>query len=216
MSWCSPIMFLPMKPTGLNLVTDTLTDQFTPFSPPKMYSTQSTPGLQTLQRSTCHLVSAYHQIPLAEQGQYLTTFLLPWGRFFYTRTPMGMAPDFAYCMTDHALREEEDTLKSVDDALCKDKGLGPQALTATVEEVLKAFRKHEIIASIKNLVMGHSVECGDAVVQGSQEGVTLIRNMYGINAIRNMRRPRTKKEGQVYLGTVCSLLKQFPDLNTST
>ena len=38
-------------------------------------------------------------------------------------------------------------MKSVDDALCEDKGLGPYALTATVEEVLKAFRKRGIIAS---------------------------------------------------------------------
>ena len=57
----------------------------------------------------------------------------------------------------------KNTMKSVDDSLCEDKGLGPYPLTATVEEVLKAFRKYGIIASSKKLVMGHSIEFGDAV-----------------------------------------------------
>ena len=60
------------------------------------------------------------------------------------------------------------------------------------------------------------VDFGDAVISGSKEGGTIVPNISRINAIRNMRRARTKKELQVNLGTVRSLLKWFPDLNTST
>ena len=79
---------------------------------------------------------------------------------------MGLAPsgDFACCLTDQALSEVEDVIKSVDDALCEDKGRGPYQLTATVEEVLKAFSKYGIIASSKKLIIGNSVEFGDVVI----------------------------------------------------
>ena len=72
--------------------------------------------------------------------------------------------------------------------------MGPYALTATVEEVLKAFRKRGIIASSKKLVMGHSVEFGDAVVSGGKNGVTITPSISRIKAIWNMRRPNSWKE----------------------
>ena len=76
------------------------------------------------------LVSAYHQIPLAVEDQGLTTFLLPLGRFFYTRTPMGLAPsgDYAFQITDQAVEGISNVFKSVDDALVQDAGGGPSAL----------------------------------------------------------------------------------------
>ena len=104
-------------------------------------------------------------------------------------------------------------IKSVDDALCEDKGYGLYKLAATVKEVFWAFRKFGIIASSKKLIIGNSVEFGDAVITGNSDGVTIGPNMPRIVAIRNMRRPKNRKEVQVYLGTVRSLLKWFPGLN---
>ncbi len=34
----------------------------------------------------------YFQLPLDPESQLLTTFLLPWGRYVYTVTPMGLSP----------------------------------------------------------------------------------------------------------------------------
>ena len=131
---------------------------------------------------------------------------------------MGLAPsgDFACYHTDEALKEVENMMKSVDDALCEDKGMGPQALTDTVEKVLRAFRKYGIIASSKKLVMGHSVEFGDTFITGEADGVKITPNVARIKVIREMRRLRSRKEVQIYLGTVRSLIKWFPDLNIST
>ena len=86
----------------------------------------------------------------------------------------------------------------------------------TVEEVLKAFRKYGIIASAKKLVMGNSIEFGDAVIKGNSQGVSIIPNVARLEAMVNIRRPTTRKEVQIYLGTVKSLIKWFPGLNTST
>ena len=41
-------------------------------------------------------------------------------------------------------------------------------------------------------------------------------NISRIKSIREMWRPRSRKEVQMYLGSVRSLLKWFPDLNVST
>ena len=136
---------MPKKPVGLRLVRD--------FTHLKRYIDRPVhpfPTTEDIQRNISaesryfakiDLVSAYHQVPLAEEDQALTTFLLPWGRFYYTRTPMGLAPsgDYACCLTDQALEKVKNVIKSVDDALCEDKGWGPYGLVGIVEEVLKAF-----------------------------------------------------------------------------
>ena len=109
-SWCSPAMFVPKKPTGLRMVTDytQLNKQINrPVHPfPTTEDVQCSIHPRSRYFAKIDLVSAYHQIPLAEQDQSLTMFLLPWGCFFYTRVPMGLAPsgDFACYHTDEALK----------------------------------------------------------------------------------------------------------------
>ena len=50
---------------------------------------------------------------------------------------------------------------------------------------------------------------------GGPEGVKIIPNPQRIQALKELRRPRNRKEVQVYLGTVRSLIKWFPTLNVS-
>ena len=84
-SWCSPTTFVPKKPTGLRMVTD-----YTQLNKHIDRPVHPFPTTEDVQRSIhprsryfakIDLVSAYHQIPLDEQDQCLTTFLLPLGRF---------------------------------------------------------------------------------------------------------------------------------------
>ena len=86
----------------------------------------------------------------------------------------------------------------------------------TLEEVFTSFGKHGIIASSKKLVVGSKVEFGDAIIMGGPEGVKIVPNPQIIQALKEIRRPRSRKEVQVYLGTVRSLIKWFPTLNIST
>ena len=79
-----------------------------------------------------------------------------------------------------------------------------------------SFRKHGIIASSKKLCVGSRVKFGDAIIIGGPDGVKIVPNPQRIQALREIRRPRSRKEVQIYLGTVCSLIKWFPSLNVST
>ena len=87
---------------------------------------------------------------------------------------MGLAPsgNYACQITDQALEGIPNVVKSVDDALCEDRGRDPKALIATIEHVLLAFRKHGIIASAKKLHVGSSDD------------------PQRIQALREIRRPR--------------------------
>ena len=159
-SWCSPATFIPKMAVGLKLVTDfTRLNRFIdrPVHPfPTTEQIQQSIHPSSRYFAKVDLVSAYHQIPLAVEDQGLTTFLLPWGRFFYTHTPMGLAPsgDYACQITDQAVDGIRNVVKSVDEALLQDTGAGPRAVIATLEEVFMSFRKHGIIASSKSYASG--------------------------------------------------------------
>jgi hypothetical protein len=69
--------------------------------------------------ATLDAVQGYHQIPLEYESSLLTTFLLPSGRYRYTRAPMGLnASSDEWCArSDAALAGLEKTRKIVDDIL---------------------------------------------------------------------------------------------------
>jgi hypothetical protein len=69
--------------------------------------------------ATLDAVQGYHQIPLEYASSLLTTFLLPSGRYRYTRAPMGLnASSDEWCArSDAALEGLEKTRKIVDDIL---------------------------------------------------------------------------------------------------
>jgi hypothetical protein len=73
-------------------------------------------------------LSGYYQIQLDEESSFLTTFLLPQGRFRFLCAPMGMknSSDVLYHRTDEILLVVPDLIKIVDDSL----------LQAETEEIL--------------------------------------------------------------------------------
>ena len=104
---------------------------------------------------------------------------------------MGIAPsgNYACQITDQALEGIPNVVKSVDDALCEDRGRDPKALIATIEHVLLAFRKHGIIASAKKLHVGSSDEFGDSIIVGGAEGVQITLDPQRIKVLREIRQP---------------------------
>ena len=93
--WVSPAFFVP-KPDGIRmgLATDyTKLNKFVhrpihPF-PSTRDIIQSIPHGQKL-FAKLDAVHGYFQLALDEESSYLTTFLLPQGRFRYLRAPMGL------------------------------------------------------------------------------------------------------------------------------
>ena len=66
--------------------------------------------------------SGYHQVPLNEESRKLTTFITPWGRYRYCRTPMDHCASqdiFTKCFDD-TITDMPRKLKCVDDTLLHD------------------------------------------------------------------------------------------------
>ena len=66
--------------------------------------------------------SGFHQVPLDEESIKLTTFITPWGRYQYLRTPMGhcAAPDAYTKRFDDAIAAIDRKYKCIDDVLLYD------------------------------------------------------------------------------------------------
>jgi len=64
----------------------------------------------------------FHQVELEEASRKLTTFITPWDRYRYHRTPMGLcaAPDAYTRRYDEAIAGIQRKLKCVDDTLICD------------------------------------------------------------------------------------------------
>ncbi|KAK3882767.1 hypothetical protein Pcinc_012876 [Petrolisthes cinctipes] len=67
----------------------------------------------------------FHQVELLEGSRKLTTFITPWGRYRYRRTPMGhcAAPDAYTKRFDDALVDVQRKFKCIDDTLLHDESV---------------------------------------------------------------------------------------------
>ena len=73
-------------------------------------------------KTTLDAFWGFHQVPLAVESRPLTTFITPWGRYRYLRTPMGhvSASDAYTRRYDDAVVDIERKFKCVDDVLLYD------------------------------------------------------------------------------------------------
>jgi hypothetical protein len=88
-----------------------------PFSSPR----DVVRNIKTDSKWFCKLdaLQGYYQIPLDEESNYLTTFVLPSGRYRFLRAPMGMknSSDVFRHRTDDIFAAVPDLLKIVNNAL---------------------------------------------------------------------------------------------------
>jgi len=94
--------------------------------------------------------SGYYQIPLDEENRKLTTFITPWGRFRYLRTPMGhcAAQDAFTKRFDDAITDIPRKLKCVDDTLLYDQNVA-EAFWHTYE-FLETCAERELLSGQTN------------------------------------------------------------------
>lgn len=170
--WISPAFFVP-KPDGrVRLVCDfTGLNKFVsrpvhPFPCPH----DIIRGLKSTSKFFIKLdaVQGYHQIPLCEESQKLTTFLLPEGRFCYLRAPMGLnASSDAWCSRSDEAFLNLDILKIVDDVLIQ--APNKEEAFIILEDVLLRCREFGITLSKKKMKMGTSVHFAGYII--SDKGV---------------------------------------------
>ena len=153
-------------------------------------------------------VQGYHQIELDSESSKLTTFLLPNGRFRFTRTPMGLnASSDEWCRrSDEAIRGVNGAQKIVDDIIVV--GCTWSELFARVRQVLKNCRELKITISKRKLSIGQTVKFAGHIV--NQEGVRPDPDL--VKALTNFPTPKDRTALRRFLGMANQLGSFVPDL----
>ena len=97
--------------------------------------------------TTVDAVQGYHQVPLHEDSQHLTTFVTPWGRFKFLRGTMGLnaTGDEYNRRSDEAVGDLPNTVKVVDDLLVYEETF--EEHVERVRNMLQRCREHQITLS---------------------------------------------------------------------
>ena len=91
--------------------------------------------------ATLDFSSGYYQVPIQEEDSDLFAFLLPQGKFRFTRNPQGTKPAgyIFNIVSDEELRDMEQVQKNMDDMLLSKKSF--KKLDPVIEKVLSICRK---------------------------------------------------------------------------
>ena len=161
--WVSPAFFVP-KPDGIRmrLVTD-----YTKLNKYVHRPIHPFPSTRDIMQSIPHgqkifaklgAVHGYFQLALDEESSYLTTFLLPQGRFRYLRAPMGLnASSDEWCRhSDVAVEGLDWCMKIVDDIIIW--ATTNEEMWSRINIVLERCKNHNITISRKKLEIGEEIE----------------------------------------------------------
>jgi transposase InsO family protein len=214
--WVSPGQFVP-KPNGtVRLVTD-YTKLNTFVKRPVHPFPSSVDIIQKVSPSSkffakLDAVHGYFQIPLDEKSSYLTTFLLPSGRYRYLRAPMGLnASGDEFCMrSDHALEGLKGVSKLVDDILVEADSI--TQLDERLRALLSRCRKHMIRLSLSKLQIGHEVSFAGHLI--GKNGIK--PDPQKVEALRDFATPTDLTQLRSFLGLANQLGHFLPDLAQST
>lgn len=207
----APAMFVA-KPNGdLRLVADLqeLNDNSVrtvhPFPCAEDIRKQISPDAKVFAKLDC--VQGYFQLALDEESSYLTTFLLPDGKFRFTRAPMGLhVSSDEWCRrSDEALAGLEGVQKIVDDILVEAPTIA--ILMTRVREVLARCREHNIIISNKKFNIGSEIDfAGYRITSNGIEP-----SPQKVASIQNFPTPQNITDLRSFLG-LCNQLSDFhPD-----
>ena len=88
--------------------------------------------------------SGFHQVPLDEKSQELTTFITPFGRYCYTRLPFGISsePEVFQQRMSQLLSDHEGVISDIDDMLVY--GKNQQDHGRNLKKVLSTLDRAEV------------------------------------------------------------------------
>ena len=155
----------------------------------------------------------YWQIPLDESSQLLTTFNTPFGRWCFTRMPLGIksAQEVFQKRISQQFDELEGVATDIDDILIW--GCSEQEHDQRLEAAVQRCKKINLTLNEEKCEfnVGEVCYCGHYFTKdGVKPDVSKIR------AIQEMPAPSTKKDVERLLGTVNYLAKFVPNLSSVT
>jgi transposase InsO family protein len=170
--WISPAFFVAKATPGkARLVTDyTALNRFVtrpvhPFPSPVDVMRLIKPESKVFAKLDAY--SGYFQIPLEPESSLMTTFILPSGKYRYTRAPMGLnASSDEFCRrTDEALAGVDGVVKVVDDILVQAEDY--DQLEERLEQVLERCRAARITLTKGKFYVGEEVKFAGFIITGS-------------------------------------------------
>ena len=159
--------------------------------------------------ATLDALMGYFQVPLDEESSYMTTFLLPSGRYRYLRAPMGLtsSSDEWCARSDVVIEGLPFALKIVDDILISAPSL--EELKRNINIVLERCREMNMTISKKKFKIGSTVKFAGYII--SDRGV--MPDPEKVEALRNYPTPENITQLRSFLGLANQLGGFIPDLS---
>ena len=150
----------------------------------------------------------FHQIPLAEESQELTTFIPPFGRFCYTRLPFGISsgPEIFYREMTHILAGVPGVIVDIDDVLIG--GKGDQEHDDRLRQVLDRMKKAGVTLNEKCELSTKKVKFLGHII--TPEGISI--DPEKVQAVAEMPTPTDVPSLRRLLGMVNHVGKFAPNL----
>ncbi len=155
--------------------------------------------------------SGFFQVPLGKSSRLLTTFLTPWGRFYFNKLPQGIssAPEVFQARMMRMLEGCSNVVCHMDDILVwgstieeHDKNL--QAVLQQISDTGMTLNREKCVFRIKKVkFLGHLLEDGKILADPNKT-----------EAIVKMEPPKSKSELHSLLGSVNFLARHIPDRST--
>ena len=154
-------------------------------------------------------VHGYFQLALDEESSFLTTFLLPQGKFRYLRAPMGLnaSSDEWCCHSDKIIMGLPWARKIVDDTLIWAEDMG--TLDQRIRTVLDRCRQYNVTISKKKFEIGSKIDFAGHII--SDQGIRPNDDKY--KAVTDFPRPTNTSDLRSFLGLAQQLGAFIPDLS---
>ena len=206
-AWCAPIVVAPKKdPNKIRLCVDFR--GLNKFVQRERY--QSPTAHEAVMKASLHkaelftivdALKGYHQIPLEEDSQELTTFITPFGRFCYLMSPFGISSISEHYnrRMDEALAGLERTEHIVDDCLVASKA---DEHEADVRRFLQRCQERGIALNRDKFVYA-STEVTFAGLRLSRKGFSIDPGL--LQAVREFPTPTDKTDVRSFFGLINQL-----------
>ena len=219
--YCCPSFFVPKsKPGDLRLVTDftPLNDNVDravhPTGDVEAVLSDITPEARFILLLDCK--HGYYQLPIAEESQELTTFLLPSGTWCYRRLPQGLRiSSDEWCRHSQAvLRDIPDHTQLVDDICMWSADF--LTLARNFRRLLQKCKDNGITLNPKKVQVlaqpgDSAIFCGHSI-NIVKDGVEIRPDPGKLDAIKNFPQPKNATDVKSFMGLCCQLGQFHPHI----
>ncbi|GFR57939.1 Pol polyprotein [Elysia marginata] len=199
--WCSGLVVLPKANEKIRLCVDLtkLNEGVKRENFPLPLTEElltSLAGGKLFTKLDCY--SGFHQMPLAEESQKLTTFITPFGRFCYKRLPFGISsgPELFHREISQLVDDIPGVICDIDDILIT--GATKKDHDSRVREVPQRLKKAGLTLNSKCSFSQEKVKFLGQIV--SAEGIQI--DPEKVEAINKMADPTNLTELRRFLGMV--------------